>query len=343
VVYTLDKQYDIATEYYEKVLSVSDSIHFDLFKINGYLSILEQYMFSGQADKALAYFKSKPDLVDFMQRANIQHYAYQTYAQVYSGIGKYDSAKYYFTLAEPLFETKANVANRYRFYTQFANLYLKMKNPAKALDYFQRARAVGETSDNLEMKQDVALALDTTYQKLGDFKNAYDYNRRYHAYADSLKMLATEKDLMLLEVEDEHKRREREELKAEEATRQRHNIQYMGITAVIASVFIMLVMAGIFRVSQGTIKIIGFLAFIVLFEFIILIADNQIHHWTHGEPWKILLIKIGLISLLSPLHHFLEEKVIHYLISRRMIEGKEIAWPKFWSKRTTEDEANAHS
>ncbi len=92
----------------------------------------------------------------------------------------------------------------------------------------------------------------------------------------------------------EAKRREREEQKAEEQMHARHNIQYMGITAAIASVFIVLVMLGIFRVSTGMIKALGFFAFIFLFEFMILLADNQIHHWTHGGAWKVMLIKNSL-------------------------------------------------
>ncbi|MEI2748753.1 MAG: hypothetical protein V9E88_08355 [Ferruginibacter sp.] len=76
-----------------------------------------------------------------------------------------------------------------------------------------------------------------------------------------------------------------------------------------------------FKISKGTIKTIGFFAFIFLFEFIILLADNQIHHWTHGEPWKIILIKIGLIAILLPLHHWLEEKVIHHLTNKDLLSN----------------------
>jgi hypothetical protein len=47
------------------------------------------------------------------------------------------------------------------------------------------------------------------------------------------------------------------------------------------------------------------------------LADKQIHHMTHGDPLQILLIKIVLIALLLPLHHWLEHKVIHYLMRHR--------------------------
>jgi hypothetical protein len=93
----------------------------------------------------------------------------------------------------------------------------------------------------------------------------------------------------------------------------------MGITIAIATVFLFLVLLGIFQVSVSTIKIIGFFAFIFFFEFLILIADNQIHHMTHGEPLKVLAIKVVLIALLLPLHHWMEHRVVSYLTSRRLI------------------------
>jgi hypothetical protein len=100
----------------------------------------------------------------------------------------------------------------------------------------------------------------------------------------------------------------------------------MGITAGIGAVFIVLVMLGAFSVSKTTIRIIGFFAFIFLFEFIILLADHKIHDATHGEPWKILAIKILLISLLLPFHHWLEEKVIHILTERKLIKVNTSGW-----------------
>lgn len=341
-VYRSSKQYDIATEYYEKVLSLADSIHLNMLRANGYLGIIEQHLQAGQSDKALAYFNSRSDLRDFMKRANMNHYNYQVYGLAHHKMKSYDSALYYYTLAEPLFEA-TNSANRYRFYTNLGWFYSDTKKYDKAIAYFQKANRIGEHSDDLEMKQEVSHALDTVYQMMGDYKNAYHYNRKYHVYTDSLQQLATEKDLMVLEVADEAKRREREEAKAEEEKRQWHNIQYMGITVAIAAVFILLVMLGAFRVSKATIKILGFFAFIFLFEFIILIADNQIHHATHGEPWKIMLIKIGLISVLLPLHHYLEEKVIHYLTSHRLLETRQSLLSRFRGNREPRAEAEAHS
>jgi hypothetical protein len=99
-------------------------------------------------------------------------------------------------------------------------------------------------------------------------------------------------------------------------------------------VFTLLVLLGVFQVSEATIKLLGFFAFILLFEFIILIADTKIHHMTHGEPLPILAIKIVLIAILLPLHHWLEHKVVKYLTSRRLIipTGRSV-WKNILAKR----------
>ena len=107
--------------------------------------------------------------------------------------------------------------------------------------------------------------MDSVYQKLGDYKNAFYYNAKYHVYKDSLQTLEAERDLLALEVDNENKRKQREVEAEIVATNERHNIQYMGITALIATAFIVLVMLGAFSVSKSTILIMGFFSFIFLF------------------------------------------------------------------------------
>ena len=141
----------------------------------------------------------------------------------------------------------------------------------------------------------------------------------YYLYKDSSEKINKEKELAQVEAADVQQRLEKEEKKKEEALRRNHNIQYMAITIGIALLFVILVVMGIFKVSENTIKILGFFAFIMFFEFIILIADNKIHDLTHGEPWKVLAIKIILIAMLLPLHHWLEHKMISYLTSHNRL------------------------
>jgi tetratricopeptide (TPR) repeat protein len=338
-IYSKSKQYDLAQTFYDKSLALADTLKFDLVKLNTYGGMLSMYIAEKQSAKTLTFIRERPELQQFLKTAGFDYVLDQIRGMAYIDFGKLDSAQYYLTKAAPYFESKANRMNRYWFYDNMGTLFSKKKDYQNALLYWKKAEAVSNEIGDLELKMEVAQNLDSLYQKSQDFKNAYIYNNRYRLYSDSLRNLATEKDLMVLEVENENKRKEREALQAEEDTRTRHNIQYMGITVAIACVFILLTMLGIFRVSSTTIRILGFFAFIFLFEFIILLADHQIHHWTHGEPWKIMAIKIVLISILLPLHHFLEEKVIHYLTSRKMLElNKAALFSKLMPKREPVEE-----
>ena len=139
-----------------------------------------------------------------------------------------------------------------------------------------------------------------------------------------------EEKLLKLEVENEARERELLAQQEAEATARRYNIQYMGISIVIVFSFFILAILGSFKVHKVVVKALGFFSFIFFFEFIIMFADHEIHHFTHGEPWKFMLFKIMLIAILLPLHHWLEEKVIHYLVSHRMVDASRISFASFF-------------
>ncbi|HMU73364.1 MAG TPA: hypothetical protein PKD93_11520, partial [Ferruginibacter sp.] len=189
-----------------------------------------------------------------------------------------------------------------------------------------------------EMMKQVAYDLDTLYQLKGDYKQALTYSSLGNKYKDSLEKLGKEKDLLQIEVTDEQQRQERIAKEKLEAKHRRDNVQYLLITLGISGLFIMLVMLGMFKVSATTIKMIGFFAFLMFFEFIFLIFKKNIYAFTQGEPWKDLLAMIGLAAILLPLHHWLEHKVIHYLTTHnRLTDSGRGLKEKLFGKRTAKE------
>lgn len=318
--YAQSGQQEIAISFFEQALSLADTLKFELIKLNTYGAMWNTYLRGDKAKEAVDFFNKQTELKRYMTQSGFDYFIFLTYGMAFTETGNLDSARYYLNLAEPAFEKNADIYSRHGLYMAMAYFHNVNKDYKTSLAYALKGKAIADRIGSIELQKNDASRLDSIYQKLGDFKNAYIYNRQYQQAKDSVAKLALDKELALAEVENENRRAQREEVLAAEAQRERHNIQYMGITAAIAGVFIVLVMLGIFSVSQSTIRILGFFAFIFLFEFIILLADNKIHHWTHGEPWKVLLIKIGLISILLPLHHYTEKKVIHYITSRKMFD-----------------------
>ena len=200
-----------------------------------------------------------------------------------------------------------------------AEYYQKFNEPGKAIEKLLKAKDIAETAGDLDALKEITDKLKKVYMQQGDYKQALAYTELSNQYEDSLQKLGSQKDILLLQFADEEKRQAREAEDQKLAEQRRHNLQYMGITIGLAGVFLVLVLLGIFKVSTTSIRVLGFFAFIFLFEFIILITDKQIHHWTDGEPWKVLAIKIGLIAMLLPLHHWLEKRVVHYLSTKKII------------------------
>ena len=334
-----NKQFDLALAMYEKSIHLADSLHFPKSKIQSYLNIANMYFNSDQLQKGMRYMNSHEELLSYFKTSGQQVFLDQGYGAVYTELGMYDSAAYFFKKAEPVIETMTDsYFGRYEFYREYADFFSKNKQYDQAIAFYLRARKIGQQVNDIELLQNSDKELDTMYMRKGDYKTASVYNSEYNLYKDSLRALAKESDILKLAVDNDNRRRERLAREDEEATRRRHNIQYVGATIGIISLFIVLVMLGLFRISPRIIRALGFFSFIFLFEFIILLADDQIHEMTHGEPWKVLVIKIFLAAVLLPLHHWLEHKVIHYLSTRRKISTE--GWLSFKKKEVAAEETS---
>jgi hypothetical protein len=135
--------------------------------------------------------------------------------------------------------------------------------------------------------------------------------------------------LLRISIDNNEKQRQLEQEQIQQQINKKHNLQYMAIVIAILSCFIILAIIGSTHLPRIFIRAIAFISFIFLFEFIILLADEKIHHATHGEPLKIMIIKLVLIAILMPIHHALEHRVIHYLSEHRLFDfAKMLAWCK---------------
>lgn len=312
---------ELAMQYFRRSIALADTLHFTNLKVPGYTSLLNQYLRINQPEKALAFMESAEgkSLQDFMRNFGMASIIDQAYGVVYTENGKYDSARVRLQRAVPYFENQANDNNRIYFYTQQARFYTRTGQFQEAIATYQKMKELSDKIGEIKMATLAAQMLDSLYGLTGNYQQAMKYNSLYHLYKDSSTKLSREKEITQVEAADEQLRQARIEREKLEAKRKRYNIQYLAITIGIAGVFIIMVMLGMFKVSATTIKLVGFFAFLMFFEFIFLILKKNIAGITQGEPWKDLLFMIGLAALLLPLHHWLEHKVIHYLTSHNRL------------------------
>jgi len=321
-IYATTGQKMLGMSFYNAALKIADSVGRPGYKINVYFDLLNYFFNYETAEVALKYFESEPEITRFLQASGEAFNIDKVKGFYFSEKQQYDSADYYFDIVLKKTEGSLNRTGNFSFYKYLARMYGLRNMNDKKFYFLQRCLAISETTGDVDMKKRISLALDSFYLETGNYKEAMNYYNKYNFYNDSLRKLSEQKDLLSIEIDNENKRKIKQEETAELEKQRRNNIQYLGISAAIATVFILLVLSGAFKISIPVIKALGFFAFIFLFEFIILLADNRIHEWTHGEPWKVMSFKIILVAMLFPLHHWLEHKVIHYLLTRDMLPKK---------------------
>lgn len=330
--YGRKKNFDVSMSYYDRALRLADSLNFEPIKALMYQSIVDGYMGANEPQKALDYFNSHPQMIAFLKSVNFEYLIDQSYGYIYARMEKYDSALYYYNRVAPYAE-RMNTFNSFGYFGDMGVIYRETSNFKLAEEFLLKARDLANTTGNLTYMGSIAEQLDTLYRDKGDFKQALYYNGLGHTYQDSLKSLNKEKEMLQLEITDEQQRQARLDREALEQKRKRDNIQYLAITIGIAALFVILVMLGMFRVSARTIKMIGFFAFLMFFEFIFLIFKKNIYSITKGEPWRDLLFMICLAAILLPLHHWLEHKVIHYLTSHNRLTDTGRSFREKWLGR----------
>jgi tetratricopeptide (TPR) repeat protein len=319
--YAAKNSHDIAISYYERSLALADSLKFSTLKVPAYSSLLNEYLRRDQPQKALEYFNSQSgqNLRKFLNDFGFSGGIAQAYGVIYTELGKFDSARFYLAQAGPFYENNQNEYNKLNYYVSLGSLYSKTAEYDKAIETYLKVKEIADRTGALEASEKAARHLDTMYNKTGNFQMASHYNSIYYQLKDSIETINKQKELAQIEAADEQQRLLRLQKEEEDKKKQRNNIQYMAITIGIVVLFISLVVLGMFKVSATTIKMIGFFAFLMFFEFIFLIFKKNIYAITHGEPWKDLLFMIGLAAMLLPLHHWLEHKVIHYLTSHNRL------------------------
>ncbi len=303
--YTNVGEFETAKYYYDETNKLRKQNHSEIAEDDDLMDI---YTNAGDYEKLLRVLQKSDIKKNYFKRDSSGYEYYGQLAGCYTKLGIKDSA--FFFLEKMKEANKEKEINKWQYFSTLGDYYKLIDDVDKAALNYARADSGVGLGNNIEARIERYANLDTLFKRRGNFQKAYYYKTLWMQYKDSAAALSRDGDLVVMEIENENQRMESEK-------RESHNIQYMGITAGLASVFILLVLLGVFSSGTTIIRGLSFFAFIFFFEFLILLFDNAIHKFTHGEPWKVLSVKIVLIAMLLPLHHYVEKKVVNHLLHRK--------------------------
>lgn len=320
-------------EYIDMVLSLSNELKayrqhlFGKQLMHAYLMVIEK-----NSTAALNYLENNEDLKQMYLNRGLFNYQI-VIGHCYRYAEKPDSALKYYLAAEKDFNNKFEINSRITQTKQIAYCYQSLGQSAQAINYYEKALQLNKDLNSLTTDSSIYRNLSLLYNETGDYKKAYDYNLLYQNSKEQLDNLSDARQVVLMEVDRENRKHEVDLAEAERNKIKRQNLQYMGISIAIITLFMVLILFGMFPVSKIMIRMLGFIAFICLFEFVILLIDSYVHHLFHGDALYIWLFKIVVLAVLFPSHHYLEHAMVKFLESKRLMKlRKQLSIKQVWNK-----------
>jgi hypothetical protein len=208
------------------------------------------------------------------------------------------------------------ISNFYNRYGQFLFKYGKLD---EAINSFQKAFANAEKAQYMEYMLESSYFLDSLSSLAGNYVEAYKYSNINKKLLIQRTLLNKQDEFLRMELANESRQISLNQKRIEEDKKRKFNLQYFIITMSILFFFLIFIIFSRLKVPEWSIKGLGFVSVLMLFEFIILILDHEIHHITHGAPLWIFAIKVLILIFLFPLHHIIEKAIIKFMIQKKQI------------------------
>lgn len=318
-------------EYIEKAILYADSLQSDRDRLFAKQLMLAYLMVVERNSRgALQYLYAHPDLHQLQRNRGEAQYRWQI-GSIYYYARQPDSAIGYFLQAAPALALQLDPPGKIDMHRSIGKCLLELKRPTEAQWHINQAVQQATLTQTLLANKDLLLLQSQVEAASGHYQLAYQSREAYQRYLDSANSSASGRELALLEVERANSKHQFDLLAQAQKESQRKSLQYAAISIATLALFTFLLLLGLFPGSAlKWVRPLGFISFICLFEFIILLIDTELHHATHGAPLPIWLAKIAIIGILLPLHHWLEHKVVHYLASRKLAGMRSRIRPPAW-------------
>jgi hypothetical protein len=296
----------------KKIVRYAKKHNLKQLSYNAQSSLRTYYFNQLEFGKLKQWYKENPEDLKALEsdRPTIYH-------RIKAGIAEHDrekdSAIFYWNLAKE--EDNLNPHFQYNYYLRKAEFEKRMglenekiKDLEKAFQYCLQTNIY---SNQVELGEQIAQHYLDHQQSDKAFQILEKLNS---AKSQWIKVLSNE-NIQNIELNNILAQKELEHQKSQDALERKHFTQYLIIILFIILVAMAMVVISFYKIPDWWIKSMGYISFIMFFEFIILLVDHQLHEITHGAPIPILLSKIVLLSFLFPTHHWLEKKFIQLLLN----------------------------
>ena len=326
-----------AMEYYNRALKLGREIDYQLGVSANLSSIAQLYQMEGydlqyQGDSAAAlelFNKGHKyllrsfviaDSIGFAQGAGI---ALNQLGDHLYLIGKRNEAMFHYYNALERFREIESIEWLCNIHMTIGQKYLGIPNNDSALFHTMRAYQIAKKTGFPRLIDGASMVAYQLYHRLGDFEKALSMYEEHIDMRDSLVNETNQKasirqqtkyEFEKAEILEKQEQSDRERAERE-AVQRRDNLQYSIIFIAILLVFGAVAGVGFINVSPRVAEGLIFFSFLILFEFLLALADPMVEEWSSGAPGYKLLFNAGLAAFIFPLHAYFER-----FLKRRLIK-----------------------
>ena len=308
---------ELALEYYHKALKMREEMGLKqgVANILGNIGFIHQN--KGAYEKAHEYYSRALKIREDNDDKEGMGYSYNNIALLYDYQGKEEESLEYYYKALEIREEIGDKKGMANSYNNIGSVQLDQDNLVLAREYGEKGLELALEIGFPEVIEHSARVLKVVAVKEGNFKEALAMYEMYVYYSDSIKNEQTQKASIRQQTKYEFEKaqlvkdqREKEKRrKAKEVTQRRDNLQYSVILIALLVIGGLLSVIGRFSMPIRIVEGLIFFSFLILFEFLLVLADPYIETLSSGAPGIKLLFNAGIAAMIFPLHSLFENKL----------------------------------
>lgn len=318
IIYRRMENYDKALEYYNKAVRLVEIAGGDPVTTGkNHNNIGEIYREKNMLDSALYHYNKSLAIKEEMGDSAGISISLNNIGVAYSKLGRYDEALSCFIKTLNHERKTSEPMGLCESLNNIGNIYILKDDPKKSFAYLEEALKIGLSQTLKGPITSSYLYLSSAYEATSNFSAALNNYKLYTAYKDSMYNEEKSKDIGKLEAKYEMEKQQEEQARSEEEKRlisekektRRDNLQYSIILVAILFVFGGVLTLGKINVSPKFVEGLIFFAFLILFEFCLVLLDPYVEQYSSGEPAYKLLFNALLAGGIFPLHSLFENQL----------------------------------
>jgi len=310
--------YHTALAYLFKTKSTFESLDRQDYVATALLNIGDTYDRMNKSDSAIFYLEQGLELATKIDYPYLLGAINSNLGHVYITVNKPDTAARYFRQSIHLLQAskdKTDLETLAGVYEGFSKVMEIKGHGDSAFYYARQSIAISMQIADQKRILNAAKRLNQLYEKEKLIDSAYRYSNVANETRE--KILSEQKisQMEAMKFNEQLRQQEMARLKEIERKERKNTLQMIGIVLFIITFFSILLILSRRKAHPKSLKYLGMLGLLLLFEFIALFIHPYVDKLTGHDPVYMLIILVGVAAILVPMHHKLEHWLREKLVT----------------------------